>query len=152
MINVCPHAVPCYAMVTHLIIFFPLLNCPARHFGWNFTYSLPIFCLWYPIRHFSTHMFMQFAYFHLFPSIFSPIFCLKWYPILVINSSMVPICCFFTHMFMDSAYFPPIFCSFSAYFPPNLLPIFPRSCLSGCFNEINQSKLNVFSTKYVIVH
>ena len=53
-------------------------------------------------------------------NLFLPIFCLKWYPILVINSSMVPICCFSAHMFTDSAYFPSMFHSFSAYF----LPIF----------------------------
>ena len=45
---------------------------------------------------------------------FPPISCLKWYPILVINSSMLPICCFSIQMFTDSAYFLPIFCSFSA--------------------------------------
>ena len=61
---------------------------------------------------------------------FPPIFCLKWYPILVINSSMEPICCFSAHMFMVSAYFPPIFHSFSTYFPPNLQPIFRRSCFA----------------------
>ena len=42
---------------------------------------------------------------HLFP----PIFHLKWYPILVKNSSMVPICRFSAHMFADSAHFPPMF-------------------------------------------
>ena len=63
---------------------------------------------------------------------FLPIFSLKWYPILVINSSMEPICCFSTYMFTVSAYFPPIFRSFSAYFPPNLQPIFRRSSLAGC--------------------
>ena len=53
----------------------------------------------------------------LFPpiSIYCPlIFCLKWYLILVINSSMEPIFCFSTHMLTDSAYFPlsllPVFC------------------------------------------
>ena len=71
---------------------------------------------------------------HLFPPIsvyFLPIFCLKWYHILVINSITDSICCFFAHMFTDSAYFPPIFRSFSAYFPPNFLPIFRWSCLAG---------------------
>ena len=46
---------------------------PARQngdFGWNLTYFPPIFHLWYPIRHFSAHMFTEFAYFCLFPSIF----------------------------------------------------------------------------------
>ena len=58
----------------------------------------------------------------LFPPIsvyFPPIFCLKWYPILVINSSMEPIFCFSAHMFMGFAYF--LF---------NLLPIFLQSCLA----------------------
>ena len=49
---------------------------------------------------------------------FPPIFCLKWYPILAINSSMEPICCFSAHMFTDSAYFLLIFhltfCPYSA--------------------------------------
>ena len=45
--------------------------------------------------------------------LFSPIFCLKWYPILVKNSSRVPICSFSTFMFTDSAYVPLIFCLFS---------------------------------------
>ena len=43
-------------------------------------------------------------------------------------------------MFTDSAYIPPIFHSFSAYFPPNLAPIFCRSCLAGsyiCHNELS---------------
>ena len=74
--------------------------------------------------------------FHLFPPIsvyFPPIFHLKWYPIRVINSSVEPICCFSAHMFTVSAYFPPIFLSFSAYFPPNLQPIFRRSCLAGVY-------------------
>ena len=84
-----------------------------------------IFCLWYPICCFSSHMNSPIS------TYFPPIFCLKWYPILVINSSIVPICCFSAHMFMDFAYFPPIFHSFSAYFPPNLPPIFRRSCLAG---------------------
>ena len=69
----------------------------------------------------------------LFPPIsahFLYIFCLKWYPILVINSNMVPICYFSAHIFTDCAYFPPMFHSFSAYFPPNLLPIF---CRSSCW-------------------
>ena len=83
-------------------------------------YIPPIFHLWYPIRCFSAHMFTEFAYFCLFPSIF----CLKWYPILVINTSMEPICCF-----------PPTYvygvCLFSTYFQPNLQPIFHRSCLAG---------------------
>ena len=76
-----------------------------------------------------TCMFTEFAYFRLFTSIFR----LKWYPILVMNSSMEPICCFSAHMFTDSAYFPLIFHSFLVYFPPNLLPIFGRSCLAGIF-------------------
>ena len=46
--------------------------------------------------------------------LFLPIFCLKWYPILVINSSMVPICCFSVYIFTDSVYFPPC----SNHFPP----------------------------------
>ena len=50
--------------------------------------------------------------------LFQSIFRLKSYPILVINSSMGPLCCFSTHMFTASAYFPPIFRSFSAYFQP----------------------------------
>ena len=69
------------------------------------THFLLFFCRWYPIRHFSAHMFMDSAYFLLFSAYFcwfSPILCLKWYPILVINSSMVP------HLpFTDSAYFLP---------------------------------------------
>ena len=57
-----------------------------------------------------------FAY---FPLIFR-----RWYPIRHFSA----------HMFMDSAYFPLIFRSFSAYFPPEIPPIFRRSCLAGiCF-------------------
>ena len=91
-----------------------------RSFSAHFLPMVPHF------SHFSAHMFTEFAYFCLL----LPIFRLKWYPILVINSSMVPICCFSAYMFMDSAYFLPIFCSFSTYFPPNLLPIFCQSCLA----------------------
>ena len=54
------------------------------------------------------------AYFCLFSAYFLPIFRLKWYPILIINSSMLPICHFSAHMFMDSTYFPLIFRLFSA--------------------------------------
>ena len=61
--------------------------------------------------------------FRLFSAYFPPIFCL-WYPILIINSSMLPICCFSAHVFTDSA-----------YFPPKIPPIFRRSCLAG--NEAN---------------
>ena len=99
---------------------------PARQsgdFGRNFAYFLVIFRLFSaygtPSAVFSPHVYGI----CLFPPIsvsFLPIFRLKWYPILVINSSMEPICCFSTHMFMDSA-----------YFPPYLLPIFRRSCLAG---------------------
>ena len=64
------------------------------------------------------------ANFRLFSAHLAPI----WYPILVINSSMVPICHFSACMFTDSAYFPPMFRSFSAYFLPNVLPILRRSC------------------------
>ena len=45
---------------------------PARQngvFGWNFTYFPPIFRLWYHIC-FSALMFMEFAYFCLFPFLF----------------------------------------------------------------------------------
>ena len=49
-----------------------------------------------------------------FSLLFLPIFCLKRYPILVINSNMEPICYFSARMFTDSAYFPPIFYLFSA--------------------------------------
>ena len=75
-----------------------------------------MFCLWYPICYFSAHMFMEFAYLRLISIYILPIFCLKWYPILVINWSMEPICCFSAHMFTVSAYFPPIFrLTFSPY-------------------------------------
>ena len=84
---------------------------------------------------FSTHMFTEFDYFCLF----LPIFRLKWYPILVINSNIVPICCFSTHMIMDSAYFPPMFCSFFAYFPPYSHFLLVLSCQETHFNAINQS-------------
>ena len=66
------------------------------------------------------------AYFRLFFAYFLPIFRL-WYPILIINSSMLPICRFSAHMFTDSAYFR----LFSAYFPP----IFRLSCLAGTCNK-----------------
>ena len=71
--------------------------------------------------------------------LFLPIFCLKWYPILVINSSMVPISHFSTHMFTDSAFFPPMVCSFSVYFPPNLPPIFRRSCREMTFLKLQRT-------------
>ena len=51
---------------------------------------------------------------------FMPILCLKGYHILVINSSMVPICHFSVHMITDSAYFLPMFRSFFAHFGPVL--------------------------------
>ena len=38
--------------------------------GRNFAYFQPIFCLWYPISCFSTHMFTEFAYLCLFLLIF----------------------------------------------------------------------------------
>ena len=73
---------------------------------------------------FFTHKFMEFAYFCLFPSIFR----LKWYPILVINSSMERmkskhllffrphVYGFFTIFHLYSAHFPPIFrLTFSPY-------------------------------------
>ena len=114
---------------------------PARQngdFGRNFSYFPLIFhlfstygtpsavfkpkCLWNsPIS----------AYFHLFSAYFLPI----WYHIFVINWS---ICCFSAHMFTVFAYFPPIFRSFSAYFLPDLLPIFRRSCLAGKSFSLNR--------------
>ena len=60
------------------------------------------------------------AYFCLFSTYFLPISAYflpifhLWYPILIINSSMLPICRFSAHMFTDSAYF----LLFSAHFPP----------------------------------
>ena len=76
------------------------------------------------------------AYFRLFFTYFLPIFCL-WYPILIINSSMLPISCFSAHMFTDVyGYFPLIFRSFSAYFPPKIPPIFRRSCLAGILDNL----------------
>ena len=72
-----------------------------------FRLFLPIFCL------FS-------AYFRLFFTYFLLIFHLKWYPILIINSSILPIFRFSAHMFTDSA-----------YFPPKIPPIFRRSCHAG---------------------
>ena len=50
---------------------------PARQngdFGRNFSYFLLIFCLWYPICRSSAHMFMEFAYFCIFPSIYFRLF------------------------------------------------------------------------------
>ena len=65
------------------------------------------FCLWYPIRCFSAHMFTESAYFCLFPLI-SAYFLPKWYPILVINSNIVPHPLFFCPYVYR-------FCPFSAY-------------------------------------
>ena len=80
----------------------------------------PIFRLWYPHPLFlSPHVYGI--------RLFLSIFCLKWYPIIVINSSMEPICCFSARMFM-------VF----AHFPPNLLPIFRRSCLDRFGTRGNQ--------------
>ena len=92
---------------------------------------LPIFRLWYPICRFSAHMFMEFAHFCLF----LPIFCLKWYPILVINSSMITICHFSAHMFTDST-----------YFLPNLPPIFAGPALPG-IGHVCQVLLYTFKLK-----
>ena len=119
-----------------------------RNFRLFSAHFSPIFCRWYPIRRFA-HMFTDYpyfclfppifclfsAYFHLFFTYFLPILWLKWYPILIINSSMLPICHFSAHMFTDSAYFLLIFCSFSTYFPPKILSIFCRSCLAGSLLE-----------------
>ena len=77
----------------------------------------PNFHIWYPILCFSAHMFTDSDYFHLFSVIFH-----------LFSAMHLP---FSAHMFLDSAYFPPMLCSFSAYFPPNLLLIFRRSCLAG---------------------
>ena len=79
----------------------------------------PIFRLWYPIRCFSDHMFTEFAYFPLFPSIsayFLP--------------EMVPHPCYKLKHGTQLLFFRPHvygFCLFSAYiplifrlFPPNL--------------------------------
>ena len=54
---------------------------------------------------------------------FSPVSRLKWYLILVINSSIEPIRCFSAHMFTVSAYFPFIFClTFGPYSAGPVLP------------------------------
>ena len=84
----------------------------------------PIFRLWYPICHFSDHMFMEFAYFYLFPSIFR----LKWYPhpcyklkhgthLLFFHPHVYGFCLF-------SAYIPLIFCL-------TFCPFLRRSFLAG---------------------
>ena len=117
------------------------MHYPARqsgNFGWNFTYFPLIF-----------HLFSAYgtpsAVFKptcLRNSPISAYFPPKWYPIHVINWS---ICCFSAHMFTVFAYFPPIFRSFSAYFPPDLLPIFRRSCLAGYAHFLrNPSFLTIY--------
>ena len=66
----------------------------------------PIFRLWYPIHHFSTHMFMEFAYFHLFPAYFPP--------------KMAPHPCYKLKHGTHLLFFHPHvygFCLFSAYIP-----------------------------------
>ena len=108
---------------------------PARQnsdSGRNFTYFLLIFRLFSaygtPSAVFKPRCLLNSpisTYFCLFSAYFPPIFHLKWYPILVINSSMEPICCFSTHMFLDSAYFPLIFrltCPFCPYSAGPVLP------------------------------
>ena len=64
-------------------------------------------CLFPPIFHLFS------AYFRLFFANFQPIFRLKWYPILIINSSMLPICHFAQNLRIS-----PIFRLFSAHFEP----------------------------------
>ena len=81
--------------------------------GKIFAYFPLIFRRWYPIRRFFAHMFMDYAYFRLFPPLFT-YFPPEMVPILIMNSSMLPICHFSAHMFTDSAYFSLIFCLFSA--------------------------------------
>ena len=76
----------------------------------------------------------EFAYFRLF----LPILCLKWYPILVINSSMVPICCFSAHMFTDSV-----------YFLPNLPPIFAGPVLPPLLHFIVTIHGSLYSSLYM---
>ena len=123
---------------------------PARqkgNFGRNFAYFLLIFHLFYAYGT-SSAVFKLTCLRNLPISIyFPPIFCLKWYPILVINSSMEPICCFSAHMFTDSAYFPPIFYSFSAHFPPNILPTVHRSCLARSLESLPFQCRDVFFNK-----
>ena len=66
---------------------------------------------------------------------FPPIFCLKWYPHPCYKlkhgtpSPVFPTTC----LQIPPIFCPCMFCSFSAYFPPNLpLPnLFRRSCLAG---------------------
>ena len=101
---------------------------PARQngdFGRNFAYFLLIFCQFSPYGTPSS-IFRPTCLICLFLPIsfyFLPIFCLKWYPILVINSSMGPICCFSAHMLTLS-----FFCLYSAHFLPIFrLTFFPYS-------------------------
>ena len=93
---------------------------PARqnsNFGRNFAYFPLNFRLFLPMVPHPPFLSPHVYGIRLFPSIFR----LKWYPILVINSSMEPICCFSTHMFTVSAYFLPIFHpTFCPYCPPVL--------------------------------
>ena len=73
--------------------------------------------------------------------LFLPIFCLKWYPILVINTRTVilggilPIFCSFSADFLPMVPHLPFFrlCSaqVSCYFLPNLPLMFRLSCLAG---------------------
>ena len=103
---------------------------PARQnggFGRNFAYFPLIFRL-FSVYGTTSTVFLPTCLWNLPISAYFPS---KMVPHLVKNSNMVPICCFSAHMFRDSAYFPPIFHSFSAYFPPDRLPIFCRSCLAG---------------------
>ena len=85
------------------------------------------------------------AEFRLFSAHFPPIFCLKWYYILIIYISAV-----FKNSSMGlgtpSTFFrptclriPPIFRSFSTLFPPNPLLILWPSCLAGYQKEICES-------------
>ena len=87
-----------------------------------------IFRLWYPIHHFSAHMFTDLAYFRLFSSYFQPKMVLHPFYKLK-HGTHLPF--FHPHVYR--------FRLFSAYVPL----IFRRSCLAGCRDDRRASTIEV---------
>ena len=112
---------------------------PARQncdFGWNVAYFPLIFRLFSAYGTPSAVFKPTYLWNSPISLYFPPIFCLKWYPILVINSRMEPICCFSPTCLwilpfrLFSAHFLPIFhltiCPYSAS------PVLPGRWLGLC--------------------
>ena len=113
--------------MSHVFQCNPQQLIPARqngNFRWNFAYFLPTFRRWYPIHHFSAHMFTDSAHFCSFSTYFLP--------------KMVHPCYKLKHgtpsdIFLPTCFhrIPPFFHLCSVHFLPNLPLIFHLSHLAG---------------------